>query len=279
MLLHFGPPGTPEEPGGHRHTRCVCRLLLRALLCPLSLSEPPVPSVRPVWSESEQKRWTQPPWRPADWVQIPAPARQSVAFRNLGESSDKRADDHMQGGSPSVLAERASALEADVLSDCWPASVSYVILAEDLCRRVFISTGSKYLGEGRCAWRTSHCAQPRVRAQQMVARIVRPLQKSRGLSLATWRLSVVFLFLRVKVSVAQSCLTLCDPLHCRPPGSSSRQGYWSRLPFASPGDLPSSGIRPGSLWTSREALLFLKHFPSFCVVSLCNIRKNITKWQ
>ena len=118
MLLHFGPPGTPEEPGGHRHTRCFCRLLLRALLRPPSLSEPPVPSVIPVWSESEQKRWTQPPWRPADWVQIPAPAWQSVAFQILGESSDKRADDQMQGGSPSMLAERASTLEADVLSDC-----------------------------------------------------------------------------------------------------------------------------------------------------------------
>ena len=202
MLLHFGPPGTPEEPGGHRHPRCFCHLLLRTLLRPPSLSEPPVPSVIPVWSESEQKRWTQPPWRPADWVQIPAPAWQSVAFQILGESSDKRADDQRQGGSPSMLAERASTLEADVLSDCWPASVSCVILAEDLRHRVFISTGSKYLGERWCACRTSHCAQPRVRAQQMVARIVRPLQKSRGLTLAMWRLSFVFLFLRVKVSVA-----------------------------------------------------------------------------
>ena len=39
--------------------------------------------------------------------------------------------------------------------------------------------------------------------------------------------------------VVQSCLTLCDPVDCSPPGSSvhgfSRQEYWSGLPFPSPG--------------------------------------------
>ena len=38
--------------------------------------------------------------------------------------------------------------------------------------------------------------------------------------------------------VAQSCLTLSDPMDCSPPGSSahgfSRQGYWSGLPLPSP---------------------------------------------
>ena len=38
--------------------------------------------------------------------------------------------------------------------------------------------------------------------------------------------------------VAQSCLTLCDPVDCSPPGSSvhgfSRQEYWSRVPLPSP---------------------------------------------
>ena len=42
----------------------------------------------------------------------------------------------------------------------------------------------------------------------------------------------------------------------------SRQGYWSGLPFPSPGDLPDPGMEPGSpdiagrwftLWASREA--------------------------
>ena len=40
---------------------------------------------------------------------------------------------------------------------------------------------------------------------------------------------------KVKVLVAQLCLTLCDPMDCSPPGSSamefSRQEYWSGLPF------------------------------------------------
>ena len=48
----------------------------------------------------------------------------------------------------------------------------------------------------------------------------------------------------------QSCPTLCDPIDGSPPGSSvheiSREGYWSGLPFLSPGDLPNPGIKPGS---------------------------------
>ena len=49
--------------------------------------------------------------------------------------------------------------------------------------------------------------------------------------------------------VAQSCLTVTPwtaahqaPLSLR----FSRQGYWSGLPFPSPGDLPNPGIEPGS---------------------------------
>ena len=49
--------------------------------------------------------------------------------------------------------------------------------------------------------------------------------------------------------VAKLCLTLCDPMECSPPGSfsmrSPRQGYWTGLPFPSPGDL----LDPGwNLW-------------------------------
>ena len=51
--------------------------------------------------------------------------------------------------------------------------------------------------------------------------------------------------------VAQSCLTLCNPMGCSLPGQRmsmgfSRQEYWSGLPFPSPGDLPNSGIEPRS---------------------------------
>ena len=46
----------------------------------------------------------------------------------------------------------------------------------------------------------------------------------------------------------QSCLTLCDPMHCQVSLSMefSRQEYWSGVPFPSPGDLPNSGIKPTS---------------------------------
>ena len=47
---------------------------------------------------------------------------------------------------------------------------------------------------------------------------------------------------RVKVLVIQSCLTLCNPMDCSPPGSSlhgiPRQEYWSGLPFPTAGGLP-----------------------------------------
>ena len=52
------------------------------------------------------------------------------------------------------------------------------------------------------------------------------------------------------MSVSQSCLTLCDPMDCSPPGSSvhgiSRYEYWSGLPFPPPGDLPDPEIKPTS---------------------------------
>ena len=50
--------------------------------------------------------------------------------------------------------------------------------------------------------------------------------------------------------IAQSCVTLCDPMDCSPPGSSmefSRQEYWSGLPFPSPGDLADQGLNLGLL--------------------------------
>ena len=56
--------------------------------------------------------------------------------------------------------------------------------------------------------------------------------------------------LAVVVSVAQSCLTLCDPwtvAHQAPLSIEFfRQEYWSGLPFPSPGNLPDSGIKPRS---------------------------------
>ena len=57
--------------------------------------------------------------------------------------------------------------------------------------------------------------------------------------------------LKVKVLVTQSCPTICDPVDCSLPGSStrgfSRQEYWSGLPCAPSGDLPNPGSKPTSL--------------------------------
>ena len=57
----------------------------------------------------------------------------------------------------------------------------------------------------------------------------------------------------------QSCPTLCDPMDCiayKAPLSIgfSRQGYWSGLPLPSPGDLPNSGIEPGSPTLQADTL-------------------------
>ena len=51
----------------------------------------------------------------------------------------------------------------------------------------------------------------------------------------------------MKVLVAQSCPTLCNPMDiaaCQAPLSVgfSRQEYWSGLLFLSPGDLPTQGL-------------------------------------
>ena len=59
----------------------------------------------------------------------------------------------------------------------------------------------------------------------------------------------VYIYIYIYIYIyahAWSCPTLCDPVHCGPPGSSSRrfmrQEYCSGLPFPSPGDLPHPGI-------------------------------------
>ena len=53
--------------------------------------------------------------------------------------------------------------------------------------------------------------------------------------------------LKWKVLVTQLCTTLCDPMDCRPPGSSVHGILQERIlePFSSPGDLPKPGIEHG----------------------------------
>ena len=63
---------------------------------------------------------------------------------------------------------------------------------------------------------------------------------------------------KVKVMVAQSCLTLCDlwTVDCQAPLSMefSRQEYWRGQSFPSPGDLPDPGIEPKSPTLQADAL-------------------------
>ena len=52
----------------------------------------------------------------------------------------------------------------------------------------------------------------------------------------------------VHVKSLQSCLTLCDPMHCSLPASSVhgilQAGILQGLPFLPPGELPNPGIQP-----------------------------------
>ena len=50
----------------------------------------------------------------------------------------------------------------------------------------------------------------------------------------------------LKVKVAQSCPTLCDPMDYIWSMEFSRPEYWSGLPFPSLGDFPNLGIKPRS---------------------------------
>ena len=63
--------------------------------------------------------------------------------------------------------------------------------------------------------------------------------------------------MHVHAKSLQSCVTLCDPKDCSPPGSSghgfSRKEYWSGMSCPPPGDLPNPGIEPTSLMSPALA--------------------------
>ena len=66
--------------------------------------------------------------------------------------------------------------------------------------------------------------------------------------------------IQVLYLVAQSCLTLCYPLDCSPPGSSAhgdspgKNTDWSVFPCLPPGDLPNPVIEAGSLTLQADSL-------------------------
>ena len=78
----------------------------------------------------------------------------------------------------------------------------------------------------------------------MLSRLVITFLPRRKRLLISWLQSPSAVIL--KVLVAQSCLTLCNPLAVALQAPLSmgfpRQEYWSGLPFPPPGDLPNPGI-------------------------------------
>ena len=75
----------------------------------------------------------------------------------------------------------------------------------------------------------------------------------------------------VRVSVTQSCLTLCDPMDCNPPGSfvhgilQARIPEWVAIPISGGSSWPRDWARVSSIegrfftiWVTREVLLALK---------------------
>ena len=83
----------------------------------------------------------------------------------------------------------------------------------------------------------------------------------------------------VKVLVAQSCLTLCNPMDCGPPGSSVQgilwQEYWSGEPFPTLGK-SSQLIEPMTLASPRLVGRFftteIPRKPRFSVEIPCQTR-------
>ena len=62
-----------------------------------------------------------------------------------------------------------------------------------------------------------------------------------------WTQSLASRISQLPARIVQSCPTLCNPMHCSPPGSSVYGIVQARildwLPFPSPGDLPDPGIK------------------------------------
>ena len=72
----------------------------------------------------------------------------------------------------------------------------------------------------------------------------------------------------MRATSLQSCLTLCNPMDCSPPGSFVlgilRQEYRSRLPCPPPGDLLNSEIEPVSLTSPALAGEFFTTGKTWC---------------
>ena len=81
---------------------------------------------------------------------------------------------------------------------------------------------------------------------------------------------------KVKVLVAQSCLTLCDPCQDPPSMGSSSQEYWSELHLLLQGIFPTQESNPGlppALWID-----YLSHQGSpayYCLLGFYELEENM----
>jgi len=64
--------------------------------------------------------------------------------------------------------------------------------------------------------------------------------------------------MKMQSTVYNICKTFSQTVTCQAPLSMkfSRQEYWSRLPFPSPGNLPDPGIKPGPPALQEDSLPF-----------------------
>ena len=80
--------------------------------------------------------------------------------------------------------------------------------------------------------------------------------------------------------VSKLCPTLCDPMDCRPPGSSvhgisQARINWSGLPFPSPGHLPNPGIKP--VFPALASVFFTAQPPGKPANYLRNANQNYSE--
>ena len=81
-----------------------------------------------------------------------------------------------------------------------------------------------------------------------------------------------------EVKVAQSCLTLCDPMDYTQSMEFSRPEYWSGWPFPSPGDLPNPGIEPRSPKLQVDSLRAEPHIWLTEYVCPNSFAQNLVQW-
>ena len=117
--------------------------------------------------------------------------------------------------------------------------------------------------------------QPRHNSPILVLHSKQLLSFIRGIFMNN-SLDYPFEAIRCQSEVAQSCLTLCDPMDCSPPGSfvhedSPGKNTGVELPFPPPGYLPNPGIKP------RTPTLQVDSLPSEPPGKARGVRKSQTQ--